>query len=471
MEGIAVKCPVCDQLNTSMLCPHCGFDASRDYENYPTFGIVRNVPSISALQAEQDIGRRTTKQLLDRVAELEHQMRSMTETNRLLLEKLSHLERAVSASNGQKPNRLREDPIRILDQKTYSLDDANAYPVFGSKLRRDQIASVTFLDTLADAPQDAWDVSADKSGSVMAWIVPRGKLYALFLAADGEIEAPESCKMLFDGYSNMRRIRFGSCFDTFRVKNMHSMFSYCSSLTELDLRSFDTSRVQNMGSMFYRCSSLTKLDLSSFNTSRVQNMGWMFSHCSSLTALDLSSFDISRVQNMDWMFYDCSSLTVLDLNSFDTSRVQDMGCMFSRCSSLMALDLSSFDTSKVRYMSNMFSGCSSLTALDLSSFNTSRVQDMSNMFSDCSSLTALDLKNFDTSNVTYMGRMFSRCSSLTTLDLRNFDTSNVTIMVLMFFGCSSLTTLKRSRFFVTTNAETDGMFDGCPAGQKKWSFL
>ena len=33
-----MKCPVCDQENPSMLCPRCGFDASRDYEKYPTLG-------------------------------------------------------------------------------------------------------------------------------------------------------------------------------------------------------------------------------------------------------------------------------------------------------------------------------------------------------------------------------------------------------------------------------------------------
>ena len=417
MEGIAVKCPVCDQLNTSMLCPHCGFDASRDYENYPTFGIVDNAVSATALRQKRNGSRvaaeQEKQQLLDRVAELERQMRSMTATNRLLLEKLSHLERAVSASAGQKPNRLRADPIRIPDQTTFSSDDAVAYPVFGSTLRRDQIASVTFLDTLADAPQDAWDVSADNSSTVQAWAVPDGELYDLYLAADGEIKAPESCKDLFAGYCNMRRIRFGDCFDTFRVRNM--------------------------GSMFYSCSSLTALDLKSFNTSCVQNMGWMFSNCSSLMALDLSCFNTSCVQKMSWMFSGCSSLTKLDLSNFDTSSVQDMRCMFS--------------------------DCSSLTKLDLSSFDTSRVQNMHGMFFCCYSLTKLDLSSFDTSSALIMGWMFFLCSSLTTLDLSSFDTARVQDMRCMFYNCSSLTTLKRSGRFIIDGASTYKMFNGCPAGE------
>ena len=520
-----MKCPVCDQENPSMLCPRCGFDASRNYEKYPTFGIVRNVPAISALQAERDGGHSAAalekQQLLDRITDLEHQMSSIMEMNRLLLEKLTisdprtDIPSPPPASTGtRKPNLLRPDPLSTADNECRAL--GGSYPVFGAKLRRSQIASVTFLDTLTNAPEDTWDVSADKSGSVQAWAVAVGELYDLYLAADGEIAAPESCKELFAGYHNMRRVRFGNCFNTSNVKNMNGMFHECSSLRVLDLRSFDTSNVQCMSLMFKDCSSLAALNLSSFDTSKVQDMSWMFWNCKSLTSLDLSGFDTSNVQDMDHMFYNCSSLITLDIRSFNTSSVRDMYNMFSKCHSLTALDLGSFDTSRVQDMSQMFWCCRSLTELDLRSFDTSNVQNMHEMFYSCSSLTALDLsnfdtykvldmcgmfcycrtlttlniRNFDTSNVTDMGWMFHHCRSLTALDLSTFDTSNVqnmrgmfdscssltaldlmsfdTSKVLdmheMFYGCSSLTTLKRSDLFVTANART-GMFDGCPAGK------
>lgn len=45
-----MKCPVCDQENSTMLCSQCGFDASRDYTLHPTFGPVGRVPSVSAMQ-------------------------------------------------------------------------------------------------------------------------------------------------------------------------------------------------------------------------------------------------------------------------------------------------------------------------------------------------------------------------------------------------------------------------------------
>lgn len=44
--------------------------------------------------------------------------------------------------------------------------------VLGSAIPRMSIASVSFLDALSGAPSDAWDASADQSGSVMAWVAP-----------------------------------------------------------------------------------------------------------------------------------------------------------------------------------------------------------------------------------------------------------------------------------------------------------
>ena len=54
------------------------------------------------------------------------------------------------------------------------------------------------------------------------------------------------------------------------------MFSYCYSLTSLNLSNFNTNKVTNMSGMFWNCSSLTSLNLSNFNTNNVINMLSMF---------------------------------------------------------------------------------------------------------------------------------------------------------------------------------------------------
>ena len=59
--------------------------------------------------------------------------------------------------------------------------------------------------------------------------------------------------------------------------NMSGMFSFCSSLTSLNLSNFNTNNVTDMRYMFSDCSSLTSLNLSNFNTNNVTNMSKMFS--------------------------------------------------------------------------------------------------------------------------------------------------------------------------------------------------
>ena len=55
----------------------------------------------------------------------------------------------------------------------------------------------------------------------------------------------------------------------------------------------------------------------------------MFSWCSSLTSLNLSNFNTNKVNDMSEMFRNCSSLTYLNLSNFSTNNVKDMIAMFS----------------------------------------------------------------------------------------------------------------------------------------------
>ncbi|MCD7785519.1 MAG: BspA family leucine-rich repeat surface protein [Oscillospiraceae bacterium] len=295
---------------------------------------------------------------------------------------------------------------------------------------KSDITVIDFLDSTADAPEDAWDFSLNSDGSVLGWLDGTH----LYVAGDGGVKADEDAREMFryswndengeqHGCFSLTEINFNNCFDTSDVTDMAYMFDHCSSLTSLDLSCFNTSKVENMAAMFDSCSSLAYLDISSFDTSNVTSMDSMFGACSSLTSLDLSNFNTSKVFDMDYMFEFCSLLTYLDLTSFDTSRVLHMRDMFFCCESLESLDLSSFNTSRVTTMSNMFYCCESLKSLDLSNFNTRNVTSMYCMFYGCTSLETVDVSSFNTSEVTTMYRMFCRCSSLTELDLSNFNTN------------------------------------------------
>ena len=345
--------------------------------------------------------------------------------------------------------------------------------VFGSRIRKDSIVSIEFLDSLDTAPADALDVSQSGSGKVLMWTspAPHGR-NQVTIAAEGKVILPENSSYLFGGienedstrtYSSLNAFWTNHAVDTSNVTNMGGMFRGCSALNRLDLSSFDTANVTDMSSMFWDCAALTSLDLSSFDTANVTQMYGMFRNCAALTDLDLSPFNTAIVTDMSGMFFHCEALTSLNLSSFDTANVTDMYSMFSGCKRLASLDLSSFDTTNVTQMYGIFSSCEALTGLNLSSFDTANVTDMRRMFSSCSALKRLFLSSFDTANATDMEEMFSGCEALTSLDLSSFDTANVTNMSSMFYDCAALTSLDLSSFDTANVTNMGEMFTGCEA--------
>ena len=335
---------------------------------------------------------------------------------------------------------------------------------FHAKEYKTNIITATFLDN-KEVPEGAtsWDVSAEKNGSVMAWVIPDetdSTKYHLYIGGDGGVIANQDSAHLFRNFTNLQTITFGDNFDTSNVTNMIDMFYNCSSLTTLDVSNWNTSNVTRMESMFQDCSSLTTLDVSKWDTSNVPDMSFMFYDCSSLTTLDVSNWDTSNVTNIYYMFYNCSSLTTLDLSNWDTGNVIRMDYMFYNCSKLTTIDVSNWDTSNVTNMSDMFEGCSSLTTIDVSNWDTSNVTHMSYMFRDCSSLTTLDVSNWNTSKVTNMNSMFFDCRSLTKLVLCNWNTSKVTEMHNMFRFTTNLKSIYVGPNWTTENAETANMFSG-----------
>ncbi len=169
-------------------------------------------------------------------------------------------------------NTLRADP----NTKAYS-DDVETMSVFGNEnLQRKMIASITFLDTLENVPIDHWDVSEEQNRSVLAWTEPTGTnknglaMYHLYLAAEGGMYAPESCKQLFRGYANAEQIQFNDAFYTENVTDMSYMFFGCTNLTTLDVSKFDTSGVINMIYMFGSCVNLEAQNFDNWDFSGVR---------------------------------------------------------------------------------------------------------------------------------------------------------------------------------------------------------
>lgn len=335
---------------------------------------------------------------------------------------------------------LLSDPVPFTSVKRYEwADEAAQYPVLGSELLRGQIRSVTFLDTLADAPEDAWDVSAAWDGSVLAWATANGELYDLFIAAEGGVYATDSVNSLFAGFINTESICFGGCFHTENAADLSYLFLGCRSLTQVDVETLDTSAATALTGLFYDCNSLPQVDLSNLNTAAAKDLSAMFYDCGNLRTLDLSGFQTGAAENMALMFYGCKVLEDLDISSFVTDQVTDTSAMFYNCRCLDALDLSHFNTAAVTNMSNMFYGCTELRTLEVSAFDTAAVTNMSGMFYRCYELKELDVSGFNTAAVTDMSAMFCGCSNLKSLDLGSFDTGKVTNVSSMFYDCGAVT--------------------------------
>ena len=349
----------------------------------------------------------------------------------------------------------RPCPDNILMAQT---GDNYKTPVFGNEaIYHEDVTSVTFLDTLAGMPADAWDVSLDQNGSVMAWLENGTDL---FIAGNGGVTA-SNCKNLFMRFRRMTSVNFNDCFYTDNVTSMYYMFSNCWGLTELDLSFFNTSNVETFSSMFNGCMNLVSLDLSSFDTSKAYAMNYMFSGCEKLESVDLSSFNTSNVNRFDGMFSSCSSITALDLRNFDTSIAGLLDGMFYACSSLTELDISSFDTSRAGDMTQMFQECESLTSLDLSHFDTSNVTRFGAMFEGCKNLEMLDVSSFRTSKATSFASMFANCPKLTSLDLSGFDFSQAELTSEMFALSYNLSDI-HCTITLPEGCDATNMYQGSP---------
>ena len=217
-------CPICKTTNDTYICTSCGFDASRDY------------------------------------------------THHRFLCQLSE-----SASKIPKPVQSGENILMTNgDEKT----------IFGKELDRSKIRTVYFLNSKRNIGEDAWDVSEEQNGRVLAWTKEEeGGLLGLYIAADGNIIANRDSSYLFGSYGNLENI-FGLEFlQTCQTEDMNGMFCGCKSLKTLDLSRFDTSQVKTMIDIFKDCSSLTELDISNFDIRQIKEDYFSFEEYTGLSNL------------------------------------------------------------------------------------------------------------------------------------------------------------------------------------------
>ena len=225
----------------------------------------------------------------------------------------------------------------MVDNQTTSLSVGGIFSssstVLGSEVPRASITSIRFESSLAGAPAGAWDVSAERNGSVLAWVTNG----ALTIAGEGGVRANPDSSHLFAGYSAVESIDFNNCFNTEDATNMAYMFSSCLELTSLNLAGFHTANVTNMEGMFFMDTKLEALSVDGFNTSAVSSMRSMFESCTALKSLDLTSFNTSAAADMRWMFSGCAAMEQISVSS-GFAEGKNTADMFSGCPASLATE-------------------------------------------------------------------------------------------------------------------------------------
>ena len=120
------------------------------------------------------------------------------------------------------------------------------------------------------------------------------------------------------------------------------MFSYCSSVVEINLGKLDFALSSNFYGMFRYCSNLEKLDVSNLNTQNAKGFKEMFLGCKKLKEINVSNFKTKNCEYIDRMFEDCKSLESIDMLKWDMSNIQihnGIENLFYNCSNLKSIKM------------------------------------------------------------------------------------------------------------------------------------
>ena len=200
--------------------------------------------------------------------------------------------------------------LELSKQKGGSLEAERA-------IDRERIVSITFLDSLADAPENAWDASQAKNHAILAWTVPcasLGRGRELYIASEQVITAGSELDL--SGFCNLREIHNLNLLDVSGTTSLNRAFSGMARNTD----------------------ALLELDLSGWNVSSVTDFSFMFDGAS-LTSIDLSGWDVSSGTSFDGMFRGCDALTSVNLSGWNSPSAAGCVDMFFGCKSLKTLDI------------------------------------------------------------------------------------------------------------------------------------
>lgn len=301
------------------------------------------------------------------------------------------------------------------------------------------VTSISRSQTPPDSSVTVQNINNPNTVDILIWINPDSSTELLYYCQQDTIYLPEDSSLMFHGFRRLSYLDITG-FDTSKVTNMNSLFSYNNinfgGIID-KLSNWDVSKVTNMSNMFdsydqTRGSGYT-LDLSKWDVSNVTDMSEMFSYID-IDSINISNWNTSKVTNMSGMFSggvkalsqsqsDNIKTNVIGIEDLDTSNVTNMNDMFrendNQTYPFKSVDLSKWNTSKVTNMAGMFLNCKYLESLNLSNWNTSKVINMDSMFEFCNKLSTIVGTGFGLDSVDSMYNMFNNTPNLSLNQISN----------------------------------------------------
>lgn len=378
----------------------------------------------------------------------------------------------------------------------------------GTDASKNEIVSISFKNAFPNQDVSSWDVSADNSRSILAWLEPSDKGYALNIGSTGTIVLPKDSSRLFADYSEMRSLELGENVTVERGTTVQGMFSGCASLEYVNLNGISAVLDPDLSELFMNCSSLREIVWEDMNTFDAENMDRMFFGCSSLENIDRINLMTSNTVSMEQMFagvhsenIDIWKLNVAKVNNhtgfMDDNHIalgRPWGNLFLRDKMLIS-DSNSINVFGSGYKRSDITGVYFKDELpeqlpngawDVSAAGDRSImawvekrygsyyyltiaanggvlapEDCSEMFSGYSAMEHFDCTALDTSCTVNMRGMFRQCSKIVKLDLSPLNTSHVENMSEMFYFCDGLSTLVIENFDTSSVRDMSGMFSEC----------
>ena len=318
----------------------------------------------------------------------------------------------------------------------------------------------------------------------------------------------ETMEALFDGCTHLETASMDN-WSLSRCCTLSAMFRECNRLQRLDVSHWDVSQVQDFSDAFSCCSALKRLDISHWNTSNARTMQGMFNRCSSLIELNVSRWNTAELINLSQLFHHCGSLTHLDLAGWSFEHAADVSNMFLGMYGTITLPchhgfrtllprntwvkkyllseqlcrISSIELIKETKAPSWYDRCWSIDEAESGFLFAVKQGDKLCIYSRGSCIYAnedssmlfsfadehenswlqriegLDLLN--TCNTKDFSFMFSGNAVLSSLELNEFDFSHAQTLAGMFLNCKNLKEIGNKQWKLPSDADTQGMYQGC----------